>query len=364
MSILLADRRRQHFESFRPYRRDFQSAAKRAEQEGTKPAQSRAEVEKEKAEFRRKRKELKRLLSIPPEFRDVSDPKLREALVAEGRKKAKAEERQKHREVRRLIRQLDGLREFQGLARGPNLADNRRALGETMENFLTSDYMAEVMKAPPTKLPASWVVEALSWKLEQMAAMVARLAQGGEPGALFAIAQSVRPMISAMNRIVMENPRLLRGMPHQVPDWPVMKSLHQDFDEDHEALLSRLEVGKGLPVVIAKEARWTIRDTTGRWAIQLVSEVESVRQDIPMDFDPKWFVAATRLEPFSSESWLKWWEVIREMLREVYIDVVEIPELVETVTSKADRRTPGRIRSRIVKNLKDKIRSLAGLNKV
>ena len=89
-----------------------------------------------------------------------------------------------------------------------------------------------------------------------------------------------------------------------------------------------------------------------------------MRQDIPMDFDPKWFVAATRLEPFSSESWLKWWEVIREMLREVYIDVVEIPELVETVTSKADRRTPGRIRSRIVKNLKDKIRSLAGLNKV
>ena len=52
------------------------------------------------------------------------------------------------------------------------------------------------------------------------------------------------------------------------------------------------------------------------------------------------------------------------MLQDEYIDVVDIPELRDTVTSKADLRSDGRMRKRILQALKDKFKSMAGGNKL
>ena len=81
------------------------------------------------------------------------------------------------------------------------------------------------------------------------------------------------------------------------------------------------------------------------------------------DSEP-WERKLEELRPFSSETWKDWWEVAKGLLRHDYIDVLEIPELNKTVKSRADRKSPGRIRKRIFQALKDKLKSMAWENKV
>jgi hypothetical protein len=81
------------------------------------------------------------------------------------------------------------------------------------------------------------------------------------------------------------------------------------------------------------------------------------------DSEP-WEQKLEKLASFSSETWKEWWDVARGLLIHDYIDVVEIPELNQTVRSKMDRKSPGRIRKRILQALKDKFKSMAWQNKV
>ena len=268
------------------------------------------------------------------------------------------------RKARRLIRQVDQLTEFRGLSRLPNIEDCDRAMREAVADFLVSDYAAELMKSPPEVLPARWVVGALSWKLELMAHMVVRLVERGDEYAIVALARVVGPMVKAMNRVARTQPESLRGVPHQVPHWPVLKSLHSEFDDDHEGLLELLEVGKGLPFTLGREARWKANDAVGRWVLYLVTQIEALHDSLLLDSDADWFKAAVGLDELSAENWEQWWSIMQGMLRDEYVDVIEIPVLNDTVTSRTDRKSPGRIRARIYKNLKERLRSLAGLNKV
>ena len=89
-------------------------------------------------------------------------------------------------------------------------------------------------------------------------------------------------------------------------------------------------------------------------------------QDGHCEEDPPkaWEKILLQLRPFSEASWEDWWKVARGVLDDEYIDVVDIPELRDTVTSKADLRSRGRMRKRILQALKDKFKSMAGGNKL
>ena len=77
-----------------------------------------------------------------------------------------------------------------------------------------------------------------------------------------------------------------------------------------------------------------------------------------------WGCKIHSLGSFSGETWESWWIAAKALLVCEYVDVVQIPELNQTVSSSADRRSPGRIRKRIYQASKDKFRSMALQNKV
>jgi hypothetical protein len=154
-------------------------------------------------------------------------------------------------------------------------------------------------------------------------------------------------------------------VPQRFPFWPALKSEHPDFDEDDRKLLKELHVGQDFPLRIDEGARWKAQDVVGQWAIHLCQEVY-IMQDGHCEEDPPkaWEKILLQLRPFSEASWEDWWKVARGVLDDEYIDVVDIPELRDTVTSKADLRSRGRMRKRILQALKDKFKSMAGGNKL
>jgi hypothetical protein len=209
------------------------------------------------------------------------------------------------------------------------------------------------------------VVEVLVWKSRRTLGLLWTLAEGGQSEALLKLAQIVVPLVKAINEKASADSSIMGCWPKDLPYWPVLKSPHHDFDCDHPTLLKSLQVGDHYPFNIAEEARWTARDAIGKWAIHLCQEIEVCQECLAVyeDSEP-WEHKLEKLRPFSSETWKDWWEIAKDLLQDEYIDVVEIPELNNTVKSKADRKSPGVIRKRILQALKDKFKSMGSENKV
>jgi hypothetical protein len=209
------------------------------------------------------------------------------------------------------------------------------------------------------------VTEALFWKSRKALGFLRMLAERGDRSALQKLAEIVIPLIKLINERAGADREALGDFPKGLPYWPVLKSLHHDFDDNHSALLKSLQVGSDFPFSIGEEARWTARDAIGRWAIYLCQEIEIMQDghDVGEDSEP-WEYKLEGLQPFSNETWEDWWEVAKGLLLKDYFDVVEIPELNKTVKSSADRKSPGRIRKRILQALKEKFKSMAWANKV
>ncbi len=218
---------------------------------------------------------------------------------------------------------------------------------------------------PPHDIPGL-VIEALVWKSRRTLGLLWTLAEHGEGGTLLRLAQIIVPFVKAINEKASTDVGVLGCWPAGLPFWPVLKSPHHDFDCDHLTLLKSLQVGKDFPFTIAEEARWTARDAIGKWAIHLCQEIEIMQiSDYSAEEDSEpWEHKLEKLEQFSGETWKDWWEVAKGLLSHDYVDVVEIPELNKTVKATADRKSPGRIRKRILQALKDKFKSMAWQNKV
>jgi hypothetical protein len=208
------------------------------------------------------------------------------------------------------------------------------------------------------------VTEVLVWRARRALGLLWVLAEAGDNRAMQRLAQVIVPFVKAINERACSDATVLGKWPKELPFWPVLKSPHHDFDCDHRALLRSLQIGKDFPFTIAEGARWKARDAIGKWAIHLCQEIEIMQDGHPVDDDSEpWEHKLDALRPFSSETWKGWWEVAKGLLVHDYIDVVEIPELNATVKSKADQKSPGRVRKRIFQALKDKFKSMAWENK-
>jgi hypothetical protein len=210
------------------------------------------------------------------------------------------------------------------------------------------------------------LLAALVWKSRKTLGLLWSLAEQNRTEALLKLAQIVVPFAKALNEKAICSPDVLGFWPRTLPMWPVMKSLHRDFDTDHSRLLNILQVGSQYPFTIGKEARWTARDAVGKWAIHLCQTIEImiVSDNTVEDLSERWQCKISSLGHFSSDTWKNWWTAAKGLLACEYIDVVDIPELRKTVKSVADQKSPGRIRRRIFQSLKDKFKSMASENKV
>lgn len=208
------------------------------------------------------------------------------------------------------------------------------------------------------------LVESLVWKVQASLRLLVDLAADRNADALQALAPMVTSLVKKMNDHARRNPALFGDAPKKLPFWPVLKSEHLDFDEDHRSLLKSLGVGRHFPLTIAEGARWSARDTVGQWAIHLCQEIDILREvHLVNEVSEAWEHLLVGLPPFSIETWPNWWRVAQRLLKREYIDVVLIPELNATVTSPRDRKTPGLIRKRILQALKEKFKSMVGENK-
>lgn len=241
----------------------------------------------------------------------------------------------------------------------------RKAFSEYLSDEPFSDPSLGGACWRPTDFSPALIPYALYARTHRCLKPLRALAEQGDNDSLQKLVQIVVPLVKLINEKAKENPDALGDVPQQLPFWPVLKSDHRDFDEDHGALLKALQVGKDFPLVIAEGARWTAQDAIGRWAIHLCHEIDIMQEGHAVDEDSEmWEQKLPDLKPFSAATWLTWWEVAQGLLQHEYVDVVEIPELNETVKSRADRKSPGRIRKRILQGLKNKFKSMAGENKL
>jgi len=205
---------------------------------------------------------------------------------------------------------------------------------------------------------------ALFWKARRILGLLWVLSENKDPKILGQIAQIIIPFIKEINNKAIENSKVLGFWPRTLPTWPVLKSLHPDFDGDHKAILKLLKVGEKFPFPIGEEARWKASDTIGKWALHLCQEIEIMQEGHYVDEkSDDWEQKLLTLERFSGENWQIWWEIAQGLLQKEYVDVVNIKELAATVKSKEDLKYPSRVRRRILQALRSKFKSMARVNK-
>lgn len=317
------------------------------------------------------RRAIDREMERNPEFREqypeLQDPAFFKEIVRNFKAewKAQAKEAAKEREVRnsKVLAQFDA-RDFDG----PDDWVYRKTFKQVVREALV-EYLSDTRSGPnrpgPDELRPGLAAEALSWKALRPLRHLRTLAEQGDNKALQLLAEIVIPLVKVVNERAGREPAALEYVPQRFRFWPVLKSEHPGFDEDHRNLLKKLHVGQDFPLVIAEGARWKAQDAVGQWAIHLCHNVYIMQEGHSVEDPPKaWEKILLHLRPFSDTSWKDWWEVAKGVLQDEYIDVVDIPELRDTVTSKADLRSRGRMRKRILQALKDKFKSMAGGNKL
>ena len=237
----------------------------------------------------------------------------------------------------------------------------------------------DIFSLSQTNIPAI-VNDALYLKARKILGLLWELSDAGDNGALLKIAKTLLPNISALNKKLSVQPDALDLWPKSLPSWPVMKSPHPSFDCDHVDLLKNLKVGEGFPMRFDKGARWENNLIT-KWAIHLIEEIEYCRGwlcDYP-DLPDTVREQLSKLQKLSLETWLAWWDAAKELLEHCYVDLATIPELqnwsispkarsknmdVRRGTAKSkDEMKPGKIRARINEALKQKFKTLAGVER-
>jgi hypothetical protein len=153
--------------------------------------------------------------------------------------------------------------------------------------------------------------------------------------------------------------------------WPILKSLHQHFDSDHMAILSRLEVGVRNPLNIYK-GKWNPTDEVGELALGIWDRFEYLRT-LPYPWGIEHWLDAERracnLAPFSPDTCSEWCEFAEAYVRETYSTQEDVKSLNEIVKAPS-RRIPSyklgsvhKISSHFFTMLKGKFRSMAGCNR-
>lgn len=180
----------------------------------------------------------------------------------------------------------------------------------------------------------------------------------------------VRSAVQRLNYLVLLRPDQWQGLAEQNPQWPVLLSEHPADRKKAEAILKQLNVGGRVLPRRYRQAKWnTDRDPFMRAAGRLLEHVFQAAWlcgDDPMY--PFCFVGwrrdAVKLREieFSSQTWPDWWAVARVAFLEAYPhpeDIKELADIAKQQLNKHTRRTPGRIKHRILDILESRIRSIA-----
>jgi hypothetical protein len=171
--------------------------------------------------------------------------------------------------------------------------------------------------------------------------------------------------------------------------WPVIAREEPGWEKTAANQIAELELGKGMikfKTPLRKVRGSDVQLPARRWAKAAVRTIDETRWRAPMfshlleklggseqwanfsiergwelaDY-PSWVVPATRLEPFSVETYDSWKAVVREIIREQVTDFHLLPEwATQRASAEANgRNTPGEIQNAILDDIVSALKRLA-----
>ena len=200
----------------------------------------------------------------------------------------------------------------------------------------------------------------LTWQIGWLWSLVA----GGDPGAPDLYLELLTGMIEQLRR----NEKSFEPLMRLSLRWPALVSRHP-FYARHNVPPEGL--GSDFPFVAHEGSRWNPNSTLTLVAIHLLLYTHRLNQQAVkflrtqgltvMDLDERLRPAVT-LDDLP-EAAPQWWEFSREAFLSSYPAPEKCEQFADWVTGESHRKSPGRVRARILEKLRDAFFSVAGHNK-
>jgi hypothetical protein len=171
---------------------------------------------------------------------------------------------------------------------------------------------------------------------------------------------------ATLNRIAKEKPETFTDFATLQHAWPVIKTRREALSANEKTLFSQIKLGgAALLELDAATAKWKM-DDAGKMAYRLLNHMHEHRRLLKRPHEPgdkfrlsAWSAAVRRLPDFSDESAPDWWKLARAFILEKCPATQNVPELNALVTLPSERKSGGRIRHAILRDLKRRFLSLA-----
>jgi hypothetical protein len=190
---------------------------------------------------------------------------------------------------------------------------------------------------------------------------IAQLAETKNRTAIDSLIKIAHDATSYLNRVVLASTEVAKHASQSarlMKSWPILKAPKPAWSDDQKEVFKRLKVGSDYPFLNDPGARAKHHDLAGRIATQLWGHVKFARM-YPGLCDADWASNAIGLPVFTKEKAAEWWRVAKPALLEGYPQPETDATLRQLVTAKSKRKSPGRMRSRILQVLKQRFESLA-----
>jgi hypothetical protein len=217
----------------------------------------------------------------------------------------------------------------------------------------------------PTKSWKDYVAEIVSQRAEEAMHLLAGEAERGNRDAATAFAMITVRLVGKLNALADSTPDALKSFARSQISWPVLKSPHRHFTQQEDDYFRALGVGQDAPWKTDESADWSPHDPAGKLAVEICRELNDVQRNWRFigSFRPlaDWESLAAKLPRFSGKTAAvaQWERAVRAFAK---AHPEKLPPLNKRVP-KSKRRRDGGISSHVFTMLKDKLRSMAGLNK-
>ena len=207
------------------------------------------------------------------------------------------------------------------------------------------------------------ITDAFAWKTRQMIDELFLLVERGDQAAARSLAMISIELTSKLNRLVRQTPHLVQSLTRQLGAWPVLMSPNPNLTDKPELYYEALELGQESHWKDNRQSRFRPNDAFGRCCLHLLGRIAFARAPRSLGLPPnpdalQWEQDALLLNEFDGRTWQDWWKVANKLLKEDYVDVLEISQLSGGRQDK-NRTSPGERRKDIKRRLRARFQSLA-----
>jgi hypothetical protein len=221
---------------------------------------------------------------------------------------------------------------------------------QEIQKFLTIDQDIEASLFARAKRKKSGA-RPMALKAQDLIAELFVAAREGNEEAASSVASVLQEGVIQLTDLAKANPKVLQPAARMSWKWPVMKSRHPLISDEHETMFGALNLGYDLPFYFDRWSKWRADEFT-EIALGLLNYVWHSRKENCGLYDYQRIgELADGLPEFRrGPDANKWWELAEAHLLFTYPKPETIREFTDLVRLK--RRTPSRVRDRILERIK------------